>query len=133
MSNLLLHSLDMYMEDEDFLFEKRTKRPPKDALNSMISFGNTLLYNQFLQFIWKTPLEPRIGMVHATNRRAHSLNLDFADIFKPIIVDRVIFTLINCKQIRLEEHFEKTEEGGVYLSKAGGPRLLPLCGGWREV
>lgn len=104
---------------EDFVFEKRSKRPPKDALNSMISFGNTLLYNQFLQFIWKTALEPQIGMVHATNKRTYSLNLDFADIFKPIVVDRVIFTLINCKQIRIDEHFEKTEDGGVYLTESG--------------
>ena len=113
------HVFNEILDNENFFFEKRTKRPPKDALNSMISFGNTLLYNQFLQFIWKTPLEPRIGMVHATNRRAHSLNLDFADIFKPIIVDRIIFKLINCKQIRLNEHFQMMEDGGVYLSKNG--------------
>lgn len=107
------------LNNDDFLFTVRSKRPPKDEINAMISFGNTLLYNQFLQYIWKTPLDPRIGMVHATNRRSHSLNLDFADIFKPIIVDRVIFTLINCHQIKVKEHFQQTEDGGVYLSKIG--------------
>lgn len=106
------------IDNADFRFEKRTKRPPKDAINTLISFGNTLLYNQFLQFIWHTSLEPKIGIIHATNRRTYSLNLDFADIFKPIIVDRVIFKLINCKQIQ-KEHFETNEDGGVFLSKEG--------------
>lgn len=105
--------------NDDFKFERRTKRPPRDPLNALISFGNTVLYNQFLQLIWKTSLDPRIGMVHATNRRLHSLNLDFADIFKPIIVDRVIFKLINCKQLRARDHFQETEEGGIYLNGEG--------------
>ena len=107
------------IESEDFRFITRTKRPPEDELNAMISFGNTLLYNLFLQFIWKTALDSRIGVIHATGRRNHSLNLDFADIFKPIVVDRVIFTLVNCHQIKAGEHFEKKEQGGVYLSKEG--------------
>ena len=83
----------------------------------MISFGNPLLYNLILQIIWRGNLDPRVGIVHATNRRSHSLNLDFADIFKPIIVDRVIFTLINCHQIK-KEHFEQHEQG-VYLTNEG--------------
>lgn len=107
------------IKTKGFRFEKRTKRPPADAINAMISFGNTLLYNQVLQMIWKTPLDPRIGVVHATNRRAHSLNLDFADIFKPIITDRVIFSLVNLKQINANKHFEKNESGGVYMTKEG--------------
>jgi len=77
------------------------------------------LYNAFLQEIWKTPLDSRIGMVHAANRRDYSLNLDFADIFKPIITDRVIFSLINCQQIKRAEHFEHEEDGAVLLSKTG--------------
>lgn len=103
----------------EFKFVKRTKRPPMDEINAMISFGNTLLYNQFLQMITKTALDPRIGMVHATNRRNYSLNLDFADIFKPIVSDRVIFALINFKQIKTEKHFQKNEDGSVYMNKQG--------------
>jgi len=101
------------------VFTTRTKRPSKDELNALISFGNTLLYNLFLQIIWKTALDPRIGVVHATNRRSHSLNLDFADIFKPIITDRIIFTMLNCHQIRKDVHFEGNAEDGVYLNNEG--------------
>lgn len=107
------------LESEGFAFIKRTKRPPQDPLNAMISFGNTLLYNLILQLLWKTSLDPRIGIVHAANKRNHSLNLDFADLFKPLVVDRVIFTLINCKMIKSDEHFREVENGGIYLSEAG--------------
>ena len=112
-------AFNLILEHTGFMFLNRTKRPPKDPLNAMISFGNTLLYNQFLQMIWKTSLNPQIGVVHAANRRGYSLNLDFADIFKPVIVDRVIFTLLNCQQLKKEEHFEKAEEGGIFLNKQG--------------
>lgn len=105
------------MENEDFRFFKRTRRPPEDNLNAMISFGNTLLYNCILQIIWRTSLDPRVGVVHATNSRSHTLNLDFADIFKPVIVDRVIFSLVNCHQIK-SEHFEE-KNGGMYINREG--------------
>lgn len=101
----------------EFTYEKRSRRPPKDPINALISFGNTLLYNQFLQIIGKTLLEPGIGVVHATNRRRYTLNLDFADIFKPVIVDRVIFSIINLHQIKADDF--NVEEDGVYLNKRG--------------
>lgn len=110
--------LNEIIEQDSFSFTVRTRRPPKDELNAMISFGNTLPYNSFLQLIWKTQLDPRIAVVHATNRRSYSLNLDFADLFKPIIVDRVIFTLINRQKIKKERHFENRDEG-VFLNRAG--------------
>lgn len=85
----------------------------------MISFGNTLLYNFVLQAIWKTSLDPRIGIVHSTTSRNYSLNLDFADLFKPVIVDRVIFSLVNLLQIQPKLHFEEKDSGVVYLNKEG--------------
>lgn len=112
-------AFNLILDHTEFTFSQRSKRPPRDQLNAMISFGNTLLYNQFLQIIWKTSLNPQISVVHAANRRNYSLNLDFADIFKPIIVDRVIFTLLNCQQIKKEEHFEIDEKGGVLLNRQG--------------
>ena len=112
-------AFNLILEHTEFTFSQRTKRPPKDQLNALLSFGNTLLYNQFLQILWKTSLNPQIGVVHAANRRNYSLNLDFADIFKPVIVDRVIFTLLNCQRLKKEEHFEEGGDGGVFLNKRG--------------
>lgn len=107
------------LEDEDFRFVQRTKQPPKDALNACISFGNTLLYNHFVSLIWKKGIDSRFGIVHASNRRSQCLNLDFADIFKPIIVDKVIFRLINKKMLTLNTDFENVDSGGIYLTKEG--------------
>lgn len=116
---LYYHSFCLIIRQDDFMFVKRTKRPPKDELNALISFGNTLLYNYILQCIYKTSLDPRIGVVHATTHRNTSLNLDFADVFKPIIVDRIIFSLINLMEIQKERHFELRENGAVFLNEEG--------------
>lgn len=112
-------AFNLILKGKDFCFSRRTRRPPGDPVNALLSFGNTLLYNQFLQIIWKTSLDPRIGIVHAANRRQHSLNLDFADLFKPVIVDRIIFSLINKGQLKSGGHFVGTGNEGVYLNREG--------------
>ena len=109
----------MVVEAAGFSFARRSKRPPKDPCNALISFGNTVMYNEVLQIIWKTSLDPKIGVVHATNRRNYSLNLDFADLFKPVVVDRTIFALINRHQIKAETHFRTVKAGGVLLNTEG--------------
>ena len=111
-------SFNTILSNLDFQFTVRSRRPPKDPINALISFGNTILYNRFQQIIWKTALDSRIGVLHAANRRHFSLNLDFADLFKPIIVDRLIFSLINKGQITAYD-FEKHKDDGVYFSERG--------------
>lgn len=108
---------DKIINDELFEFKRRTKRPPLNRLNSLISFGNSLLYTCVLSEIYKTHLDPRIGYLHTTNNRRFTLNLDVAEIFKPIIVDRTIFTLTGRKMLS-EKHFEK-KASGVILNDAG--------------
>lgn len=110
-------SFDIILEDEDFVFERRSRRPPRNRLNTLISFGNSLLYVAVLSEIYKTHLDPRIGFLHTTNFRRFTLNLDVAEIFKPIIVDRIIFTLVNKKMIQ-QKHFEE-KLGGLVLEKKG--------------
>ena len=96
-------AFDSIINNKDFVFQERTRRPPKNHLNAMISFGNSLLYVLVLSEIYKTHLDPRIGFLHTTNFRRFTLNLDVAEIFKPIIVDRVIFTLISKKIIQIND------------------------------
>src|SRR5690606_33465585 len=81
-------AFDIIIDNKDFRFVQRTKRPPKNHLNALISFGNSMLYTSVLAEIYKTHLDPRIGFLHTTNFRRFTLNLDIAEIFKPIIVDR---------------------------------------------
>lgn len=106
------------LQNEKFKFIKRSKRPPQDPINALISFGNTLLYNYIAKEIYKTKLDIRIAYLHSSNNRYESLNLDLADIFKPIIVDKMIFKLINKKIINDNLHFENIN-GGVYLTGEG--------------
>jgi len=91
------------LNDPDFVFKERSKRPPRDSINSLISFGNSVLYNIILSQIYQTQLDPRIGYLHSTNERRFTLNLDVAEIFKPVIVDRAIFSVINKKIITLND------------------------------
>ncbi|RLD16104.1 MAG: subtype I-B CRISPR-associated endonuclease Cas1 [Caldiserica bacterium] len=110
-------SFNKILGSPDFEFDERTKRPPENELNALISFGNSLLYVAILSEIYKTHLDPRIGFLHTTNFRRFSLNLDIAEIFKPVIVDRIIFTLINKRMIQ-KKHFEE-KVGGIYLKENG--------------
>jgi len=105
------------LDSEEYRFEQRTKRPPKTMIDSLLSFGNSVLYTTCLSEIYRTHLDPRIGFLHETNFRRFSLNLDVAEVFKQPIVDRVIFTLVN-KKILNESHFIE-ELGGVFLNEKG--------------
>lgn len=110
-------AFDKILGVEGFEFEKRTRRPPQNYLNTLISFGNSLMYTTVLGEIYKTHLDPRIGYLHTTNFRRFSLNLDVAEIFKPVIIDRIIFTLVKKKMITKKD-FTKETEGLVLREKA---------------
>ncbi len=103
------------LKNPNFSFKVRTRRPPRDKINALISFGNSVLYTVVLGEVYNTFLDPRIGFLHTTNSRRFSLNLDIADIFKPIIVDRVIFTLINRKMITEKDFI--SELGGIVMKE----------------
>ncbi len=90
-------------------------------MNTLISFGNSIIYSTILSEIYRIHLDPRIGYLHTTNFRRFSLNLDIAEVFKPIIVDRVIFTLIGKKMISNKD-FKK--DGYGLLLKEPGRRVF---------
>ena len=113
---------DDILKGDDFAFEKRTRRPPMNRINALVSFGNSLMYVTVLSEIHKTHLDPRIGFLHTTNRRRYTLNLDVAEIFKPIIVDRVIFTLVNRGVLKAKDFRNATE--GVFLTENGNKTFL---------
>lgn len=104
---------------DDFLFSKRSRRPPEDPLNSLISFGNAVLYRRVAKEIYMSRLDIRIGYLHSTNRRYESLNLDISELFRPVIVDKVIFSLINKHMIGEGLHFDELDSGAVYLNSEG--------------
>lgn len=85
--------------DQDIDFKKRVKNPPDNMINTLISFVNTLVYTKVLGAIYHTQLNPTVSYLHEPGVRRFSLSLDIAEVFKPIIGDRLIFSLLNKKQI----------------------------------
>lgn len=105
---------------DGFEFTVRSRKPPKDPVNTLISFLNTLVYNEVLSQIFTTSLSPAISYLHSSNERKYSLNLDIAELFKPILTDQVIFSVLNKKMIQKEDFVVKD---GVYM-KENAKRLL---------
>ena len=89
----------------DFEMGARTKQPPQNEVNALISFGNMMCYSFCLRAIHQTQLNPTISYLHTPGERRYSLALDISEIFKPIIVDRTIFKVLNKKEIQAK-HFD---------------------------
>lgn len=119
--DIYYQAFDIILENSEFAFERRTRRPPQNNLNTLISFGNMLLYTIVLSEIYNTHLDPRIGYLHTSNNRRFTLNLDVAEVFKPILVDRVIFTLVG-KKMLTAKHFDKKTDG--ILLKDEGKKIF---------
>jgi len=107
---------------QDINFEKRVKRPPDNMINSLISFVNSLVYTTVLSEIYKTQLNPCISFLHEPGTKRFSLCLDIAEVFKPLIGDRMIFSLLNKNQIT-EQDFER-ESNFLYIKEAGKKKIL---------
>lgn len=90
----------------DFVMEIRSRQPPLNPVNALISFGNMMCYSQCLRAIHQTQLNPTISYLHTPGERRYSLALDVSEIFKPLLVDRVIFKLLN-KRMLQEKHFDQ--------------------------
>lgn len=89
--NLILNHFEM---------EGRSYRPPQNEINALISFGNMMCYSQCLRAIHQTQLNPLVPFLHQPGERRFSLSLDLAEIFKPIFVDRIIFKVVNKREIQ---------------------------------
>ena len=103
--NIYYNSFNYILPDA-FTFEKRTRRPPENMVNCLLSFSNSLIYSATLSEIYNTQLNPTISFLHEPHERRFSLSLDLSEIFKPFLGDRVIFKVLN-KGIITEDHFNK--------------------------
>ncbi|MGI8543178.1 MAG: type I-B CRISPR-associated endonuclease Cas1b [Aridibacter sp.] len=90
----------------DLEFKKRVRRPPNNMVNAMISYTNGLVYSSCLTQIYRSQLNPTVSFLHEPGFRRFSLALDLAEIFKPILADRIIFKLFNNRQLS-EKNFAK--------------------------
>jgi CRISPR-associated protein Cas1 len=123
---------------------KRTRRPPADRINALISFCNGLIYSACANAIAQTHLDPTLSFIHAPTQARNSLALDLAEVFKPLVADCIIFTLTN-KAMLDDSCFQDEVPGVCLLSVGGRERVLnefrermdnsPINGetGWRRV
>lgn len=102
---------------DTFDFEKRKYNPPSNEMNALISYCNSFLYASTTSAIRATALEPTISFLHEPGDRRQSLSLDIADIFKPVITDRVFLRILNRNQISKDDFREKAN--GVLLDESG--------------
>lgn len=93
--------------NENMCFEKRVKRPPDNIINTLISFLNSIFYTKVLTEIYKTQLNPTISYLHEPGTKRFSLSLDVSEVFKPLIVDRLIFNLINKNVIKDNDFYNE--------------------------
>ena len=108
---------------KDFLYTKRSRRPPKDAINALISFLYALLLNDCRSALETVGLDSQLGYLHTVRPGRHALALDLLEEFRAVLGDRLALTLINRGQIRKKD-FDYREGGSVLLNDKGRKTLL---------
>ncbi|HOU00037.1 MAG TPA: type I-C CRISPR-associated endonuclease Cas1c [Anaerolineaceae bacterium] len=101
-------------QKEDFYFEERSRRPPLDNTNSLLSFLYTLLTNEAMSALEEVGLDPYVGFLHTDRPGRPSLALDLMEELRPVFADRLVLSLINRKQIT-GKGFTKKESGGILM------------------
>lgn len=108
--------------NQEIKFEKRVMYPPDNMINSLISYVNSLIYSKTLSEVYHTQLNPTISYLHEPGVRRYSLCLDISEVFKPLIGDRLIFSLLNRQQIT-EESFTQ-ELNFLHLKKEASKLIV---------
>jgi len=110
---------------DEFSFRLRTRRPPRDRVNALLSFLYALLSADCTAACEGVGLDPQFGFLHVLRPGRPALALDLMEEFRPVLADRLVLTLINRKQIR-PEHFDERDAAGdsVLLTDAGRKIVL---------
>lgn len=110
--------------DEDgFRFETRSRRPPRDPINALLSFAYALLANDCISACEGVGLDPQVGYLHVLRPGRPALALDLMEEFRAIVADRLVLTLLNRRQITLRDFVERPG-GAVHLSDQGRRTFL---------
>ena len=102
---------------KEFTFERRTRRPPKDPVNALLSLGYTLLFNEMLSAVESLGFDPYLGFLHEVEYGRPSLAVDMVEEFR-FLIEGLTLTLIN-KEILSRDDFIEQDNGGFYLHEKG--------------
>ena len=101
----------------DFPFNGRNRRPPKDAVNAMLSFAYTLIANDVSAALETIGLDPYVGFLHTLRPGRTSLALDMMEELRAYLGDRFVLSMINKKQITSKDFLYQGDEGIVMTDK----------------
>jgi len=121
--NYLLRS-----DDPAFLFNGRSRRPPMDRPNAVLSFLYSILTGECVAALESVGLDPQVGFLHALRPGRPALALDLMEEFRAPLVDRLVLNLLNLRQLQVH-HFEEMPGGGIYLTEDGRKVVLAV---WQE-
>lgn len=124
-AKLYFEQLPSLVLEEEMRPSGRTRRPPRDPFNALLSFCYGLLYRDVLAAIIRVGLEPTLGLMHTPRSAAPPLVLDLMEIFRVPIVDLAVLGAVNRKTFSLNEDFELTSQK-VWLSEAGRRKAIAL-------
>jgi len=119
-SSALYYSAFKGLLKYDLGFRARVRRPPRDPVNSLLSFGYTLLVYAAQAAVRTVGLDPFIGFLHTTEYSKPSLALDIIEEFRPIIVDSVVLRLVNSRIIKQDDFEEASDPEGMVRLKPEG-------------
>ena len=108
---------------EEFVFRERSRRPPLDNVNAMLSFVYTLLVHDIAAALEGVGLDPAVGYLHRDRPGRPGLALDLLEELRPVIAERLVLSLINRKQVR-GDGFRTSESGGVVMDEATRKSVL---------
>lgn len=114
---IYFNSFDIILEKEKYHFIKRTKNPPLNEINALLSYGYSLLYANHISVIDRSRLYSQISFVHSLTKCSESLQFDLADILKPVLVDRLVLSL--CRHKLLKDEYFDYKSDRCYLNKEG--------------
>lgn len=98
-------------QKENFIFQGRNRRPPKDAVNAMLSFAYSLVCNDMISALETVGLDPYVGFLHTLRPGRASLALDVMEELRAYLGDRLVLSLINRKQISINDFVKQGDEG----------------------
>jgi CRISPR-associated protein Cas1 len=110
-------------QKEDFFFRERSRRPPLDNMNALLSFLYTLLVHDVSAALEGVGLDPAVGYLHRDRPGRPGLALDLMEELRPCLADRLALSLVNRQQVR-GKGFRKTESGGVVMDDGTRKEVL---------
>lgn len=111
--------LSKLINKQEFKFDGRNKRPPKDAFNSMISLGYSILLNEVYGEIENKGLNPYFGFLHSDRENHPTLASDLMEEWRAVIVDSTVMSLINGNEISIDHFYKRDDSPGIFLDRDG--------------